>query len=101
MKKIRNASELQGEKNFLRLRELEAKEAIFKDWKELGDQFQSKNILKNNSPAHSKYPSILKFILRTVHFLTGKILHETGEKQLTNPGKKIRSNGWFTRFFTK
>ena len=101
MKKIRNASQLQQEKNMLRLKELEIEQAIFKDWKQLGEQFQPENIFKHNSADHPKHHWFLKFLLEAIHVVTGKILQKTEEPE-KNSEKSIKSGShYFGNFFKK
>jgi hypothetical protein len=102
MKKIRNASQLQLEKNRLRLKEFEIEQAIHNDWKQLEEQFQPSNIFKNNSTDHPKHHWFLKFIVETIHVVTGKILQKTEEKLETSSEKSINSDSHhFSNFFKK
>ena len=91
MKKIRSASQLQQEKNMLRLKELEVAQVICKDWKQLSEQFQPENIFKHNYAEHPKHHWFLKFLLEAIHAVTGTILQKTEEKREMNSEKSIKS----------
>lgn len=102
MKKIKHASQLQQEKSMLRLRELEIEQAIRKDWKQLGEQFQPENIFKHNSADHPKHHWFLKFLVESIHVVTGKILQKTEAKPEMNSEKSINSGSHhFTNFFKR
>ena len=102
MKKIKNLSQLQYEKNMLRLKELEIEQAIRKDWKQLGEEFQPKNIFNNNSSGHPGYRWFLKFIVETVHVVSGRVLEKTAEKKEDNSEKSTKSSGHhFGHFFRR
>lgn len=100
MKKIRNPTQLREKKNLLHLKQLEIEQILYKDWKQLCNQFQPENIFKNNSSEHPKHNWLLKFLVKTIHVVTGKILQKSEGKQIMNSEKSIKPGSHhFSNFF--